>query len=85
MNRVFYGGRKMERKKIKSFDELKHGDKIISSIDNEVTEFYIDKDGEKYLASKKSLFPYFQFDAEDFYIYDGTKEIGEVDKEYFCK
>ena len=75
----------MKRQKIKSFDELKHGDKIISPIDNEVTEFYIDKDGEKYLASKKSLFPYFQFDAEDFYIYDGMKEIGEVDKEYFCK
>ena len=46
---------------------------------------YIDKDGEKYLASKKSLFPYFQFDADDFYIYDGEKEVGEVDKEYFIK
>ena len=75
----------MKRQKIKSFDELKQGDKSSESIDKEVTELYIDKDGEKYLASKKSLFPYFQFDAEDFYIYDGTKEIGEVDKEYFCR
>lgn len=73
----------MERQKIKSFEELKHGDKIISPIDNEVTEFYIDRDGDKYLAGKKSLFPYYQFDAEDFYIYDGEKEVGEVDKEYF--
>lgn len=75
----------MERQKIKSFDNLKHGDIIISPIDNEVTEFYINNDGEKYLASKKCLFPYFQFNAEDFYIYDGTKEVGEVDKEYFIK
>lgn len=74
----------MERQKIKSFEELKHGDKIISPIDNEVTEFYIDKDGEKYLASKNSLFPYFQFDAEDFYIYDGNMEVGEVDKDFFA-
>ena len=74
---------KTERRQLKSFEELKHGDKIISPIDNEVTEFYIGKDEEKYLASKGSLFPYFQFDAEDFYIYDGTMEVGEVDKEYF--
>lgn len=50
------GGIEMERKKIESFDNLKHGDKIISPIDNEVTEFYINKDGEKYLTGKKSLF-----------------------------
>lgn len=73
----------MIRQKIKSFGELKRGDKIISPIDNEVTEFYIDKDGEKYLASKNSLYPIFQFDVDDFYIYDGEKEVGEVDKKYF--
>lgn len=73
----------MSKQKIKSFENLKHGDKIISPIDNEVTQFYIDKDGEKYLASKISLFPYFQFDADDFYIYNGEKEVGEVDREYF--
>ena len=72
-----------EHKKIVSFENLKHGDRIISPIDNEVTEFYIDKDGEKYLAGKTSLFPYFQFEADDFYYYDGTKEVGEVDKEFF--
>ena len=38
------------------------------------------KAGFDYIGDK-----YSQFDAEDFYIYDGTKEIGEVDKEYFCK
>lgn len=73
----------MKRKKIESFDNLKHGDKIISPIDNEVTEFYIDKDGEKYLTGKKSLFSIFQFNADDFYFYDGHKENGEIDNEYF--
>ena len=75
----------MERRKIKTFDNLKHGDKIISPIDNEVTEFWIDKQGDKYLAGKKSLFPIFQFNADDFYFYNGNKETGEVDKEYFKK
>ena len=31
----------------------------------------------------KSLFDLFQFDEKDFYFYDGNKQIGEVDKEYF--
>ena len=73
----------LQRLQIGSFEELKHGAKIISPIDNEVTEFYIDKAGEKYLVSKNCLFPYFQFDASDFYHYIGTKEVGEVDVEYF--
>ena len=68
---------------LKSFDELKHGDKIISPIDCEVTGFFVDKDGEKYLASEKSLFAIYQFDANDFYRYTGQKEVGEVDKEFF--
>ena len=75
----------MKRQKIKSFNELKDGDKIISPIDNEVTGFRIDKyDGEKYLTGANSAYPIFQFDPNDFYIYNGTKEIGEVDKEYFA-
>lgn len=73
----------MNRKPVKSFNILKHGDLIISPIDNQVTQFYIDKRGNKYLSSEKSLFDLFQFDAEDFYFYDGNKNIGEVDKEYF--
>ena len=73
----------MNRKSIESFNNLKHGDLIISPIDNEVTQFYIDKDGNKYLASENSLFDLFQFDEKDFYFYDGNKQIGEVDKEYF--
>lgn len=72
----------MERQKIKSFDELKHGDKIISPIDNEVTLFSIDSDGIKYLTSKHCAFPAFQFNAEDFYTYAGTKEVGEIDNDY---
>ena len=76
----------MARQKIKSFNELKDGDKIISPIDNEVTGFRIDKyDGERYLTGPNSAYPIFQFDPNDFYIYDGTKEIGEVDKEYLAK
>jgi hypothetical protein len=73
----------MERTKIRSFDNLKHGDKIISPSDNEVTEFYVDKDGDKYLTGKTSLFDLYQFNADDFYFYDGDKENGEVDKDYF--
>lgn len=80
---IFTGGKVVKRKRIGSFTNLKHGDKIISPFDNEVTEFYIDKNGGKYLASKKSLFNLYQFDADDFYIYDGNKEVGEVDSEYF--
>ena len=75
----------MSKTRLKTFDGLKHGDKIISPIDNEVTEFYVHTDGEKYLALKTSLFPIFQFLAEDFYIYDGEKEVGEIDKEFFNK
>lgn len=73
----------MNRKLIESFNNLKNGDLIISPIDNEITQFYIDKDGNKYLASKKSLFDLLQFDEKDFYFYDGDKQIGEVDKDYF--
>lgn len=73
----------IKRQKIGSFENLKHGDKIISPIDNEVTEFYIDKDGDKYLASDTCIWPYFQFDAEDYYFYTGNKKVGKVDKEYF--
>ena len=74
---------RMKIKKIETFDNLKHGDKIISPIDNEVTEFYVSKSGDKYLAGKTSLFDIYQFDPDDFYFYNGKKEVGEVDKEYF--
>lgn len=64
----------MKRIKIKSFNGLKDEDKIISSIDNEVMGFRVDKcDGQKYLTGE----------SNDFYIYEGTKEIGQIDKEYF--
>ena len=69
--------------KLTSFNELKSSDKIISPIDNEVTGFKIDNDGEKYLMGETSSFPIFQFDPNDFYIYTGTKEIGEVDNDFF--
>ena len=42
----------MKRKKIGTFDNLKHGDKIISPIDNEVTEFYVSQDGAKKLQEQ---------------------------------
>lgn len=75
----------MNRKQLKTFDDLKHGDIIISPIDNEVTAFYIDYEGEKYLANKSCIYPLYQFDPEDFYIYKGNKEVGEIDKEFFIK
>jgi hypothetical protein len=73
----------MERTQLASFDSLQHGDKIISPIDNEVTAYYVDKEGERYLASKNSIYPLFQFRPEDFFLYDGTKDIGEVDETFF--
>ena len=65
----------MKRQKIGTFNNLKNGDLIISPIDNEVTQYYIDKDGIKYLSSKNSLFGIFQFDAEDFYFYNGERSV----------
>lgn len=47
------------------------------------SENYVDKDGEKYLASKKCLYAIYQFNAKDFYVYTGGKEVGEIDKS-FC-
>lgn len=70
----------MER--LKDFNILSNGDLIISLIDNEVTEFKI-FDGDKYLCSNKSMFPLFQFEASDFYMYNGNKQVGEKDEEYF--
>lgn len=71
----------MER--LTSFNQLKNGDKIISPIDNEVTGFLIDKDGDFYLTGECSAFPAYQFDPDDFYIYLGEKNIGELDNDYF--
>ena len=68
---------------LKSFEGLKNGDLLISLIDKEVTGFYIDYMGEKYLSSKGCIYPYAQFTPEDFYIYDGNKAIGEKDMEFF--
>ena len=70
----------MER--LTSFNQLKDGDRIISPIDNEVTEFMVDEDGDFYLAGKISAFPAYQFDQADFYIYYGGKNVGEIDKDY---
>ena len=71
-------------KKIESFNNLKSGDLIISPSDNEVTEFYVNSEGEQYLKGKESsLFQIFQFNPEDFYFYTGDMKNGEVDKNYF--
>lgn len=66
-----------------TFDNLKHGDKIISPTDNEVTEFLIANDGKKYLANKTCMYNYVQFTPSDFCLYTGDKKIGEVDADYF--
>lgn len=41
----------MNTKRIESFENLKHGDKIISPIDNEVTGVYVDKNGKCFLEA----------------------------------
>lgn len=66
-----------------TFKNLKHGDKIISPIDNEVTEFFVSKSGDKYLANKTCMYDLYQFTPSDFCVYTGNKEVGEIDKEYF--
>lgn len=68
-----------------TFDNLKSGDLIISPIDNEVTEFLVSKSGYKYLANKTCMYDLYQFTPTDFYMYNGTKKVGEIDKEYFQK
>lgn len=73
----------MQKQPLETFDLLKNGDKIISPIDKEVTELLISHDGDRYLASKHSMFFFTQFDPHDFYKYDGTKDVGEVDADYF--
>lgn len=78
-------GMKMKKQPLESFDNLKSGDKIISPIDNEVTGFLIDREGDKYLTSKHSMFYFTQFNPKDFYIYDGEKEVGEIDLDYLLK
>lgn len=79
LGRYIKGDKTMKRKPIKSFDNLRNGDLIISPIDNEVTQYLEGKDGNKYLANKNSMYPLYQFNEKDFYFYEGTKEIGEVD------
>lgn len=73
----------MNRRPIESFSNLRHGDLIISPIDNEVTQFYIDEEGDAYLAGRRSLFSVSQFEAKDFYFYKGDKIVGDVDENYF--
>lgn len=69
--------------KFKSFNDLKDGTKVISFIDNMVTEFKIDNNGEQYLCSKKSMWPIYQFTPDDFVIYTGEKDIYEIDSSFF--
>lgn len=73
-----------ELKKIKVFSELEDKTKVISPIDNVVTEFRRYKEsGEAYLCSQRSAYPIFQFNPEDFVVYTGAKDIDEVDEEFF--
>lgn len=69
------------RKPIKSFDDLKDGDKIICSIDNLVAAIFTNKYG-RYLDTGNLLYDIDQFDAADWYLYDGNMIAGEYDTEY---
>jgi hypothetical protein len=70
-------------KPVVNFSDLENGTKIISPIDNEVTDYLVDKEGEQYLGSARSIYPIFQFRESDFYIYTGDKKTGEVDTDFF--
>ena len=69
--------------KIKNFNDLKNGTLVISNIDNVVTEYRVDKDGDEYLCSKRSMWPIFQFNPDDFVIYTGDKDIDDLDPLFF--
>lgn len=70
---------------IKSFNELRDGDLIISPIDKEVTEYKCFSEDEKYLCSKNSMFDLCQFNPYDFYRYTGNKRVGEKDEDFLKK
>lgn len=69
------------KKPIKSFDNLKDCTKIICSIDNLVAAIFTDKYG-RYLDTGNLLYDIDQFDAADWYLYDGNMIAGEYDTEY---
>lgn len=71
------------RQPLKSFDELTNKDLIISPIDNEVTEYLVAKNGDKYLTNGRCLYDICQFSPKDHYRYDGEKKVGEKDNQYF--
>ena len=69
------------KKSIKSFDYLKDCNKIICSIDNLVAAIFSDKYG-RYLDNGYLLYDIDQFDAADWYLYDGSMIASEYDAEY---
>lgn len=69
------------KKSIKSFDDLKDGDKIICSIDNLVAAIFTDKYG-RYLDTGDLLYDIDRFDAADWYLYDDNMIAGEYDADY---
>ena len=63
---------------LKSFDELKDGDKVICLVDNQTMYCYVDKrDGQKFLALDTTLYPVSEFDVKDF-VY------AEIDTSHKC-
>ena len=63
---------------LKSFDELKDGDKVICLVDNQTMYCYVDKrDGEKFHALDTTLHPVSEFDVKDF-VY------AEIDTSHKC-
>ena len=69
------------KKPIKSFDNLKDCTKIICSIDNLVADISTNKYG-RYLDTGDLLYDIDQFDAADWYLYNGNMIAGEYDTEY---
>lgn len=46
-------------------------------IDGQVVEYLVDRSGDAYLASAKSMWPIYQFDPNDYEIYTGDLAVGQ--------
>ena len=79
---------KPQQNPLKSFGELKHGDKVISPLDNEVNAYILVKNDdieEAYLSDGNDTYDIYMFEPTDFYRYTGNKEIGEKDYQFLEK
>ena len=61
---------------MKTFSNLKNGDKVIDTYDGMVMTYYKDDDGKEYLTNDRWAWDLYQFDPKDFKFkrYNKSKE-----------